>query len=245
MPQSSYGQYCPLAYALDILGERWTLLIVRELLHGPRTYKLLLQNLPDMGAVNLTRRLGMLERKGIVERALIEPRTADEPYSLTEHGKKLEEILRNLAAWGLEYLELPTKYEVYSPLWSLLELQIRFRSDLAKNLNMMFELRIENETHHVVITNGQISTHVGPAASPLFTISTDAATFILILRGMIPLHEAIKLERVDIEGSMAALSRTLDILGLREKEHPLAGIKGIADAIKPDPSTRIEMYPAR
>ncbi len=245
MPQSSYGQYCPLAYALDILGERWTLLIIRELIHGPRTYGLLLQNLPDMGAVNLTRRLGMLERKGIVKRALIEPRTADEPYSLTEHGRKLEDILRNLAAWGLEHLELPTKYEVYSPLWSLLELQIRFRPDLARNLNMMFELRIENETHHVIITDGHISTHVGPAATPLFTISTDAATFILILRGLLPLREAIKLERVDIDGSLAALSRTLDILGLREKEHPLASEKGINKALKPDPSTRIEMYPAR
>lgn len=245
MPQTSYGQYCPLAYALDTLGERWTLLIIRELLHGPRTYKLLLQNLPDMGAVNLTRRLGMLERKGIVARAVTEPRSADEPYSLTARGRKLEGILRDLAAWGLEELELPTKYEVYSPLWSLLELQIRFRPDLAKNLNMMFELRIEHETHHVVISEGKLTTHVGPASSPLFSISTDAATFIMILRGLLPLREAIKLERVDIEGSLAALSRTLDILGLREKELPFAAEKGEPQAGKDPNVSKIEMYPAR
>lgn len=241
MSQFSYGQYCPLAYALDTLGERWTLLIIRELLHGPRTYKLLLQNLPDMGAVNLTRRLNMLERKDVVQREMMEPRTADEPYSLTPRGQKLEGTLRDLAAWGLESLELPTRYEVYSPLWSLLELQIRFRSELAENLNMMFELRIENETHYVEISHGVLETHTGPAPSPLFVISSDAATFILILRGLLPIREAIQLRRVEIEGSLAAFSRTLDILGLRVpllEEHPT---KEKLPANLPN----IEMYRAR
>ncbi len=241
MSQSSYGQYCPLAYALDTLGERWTLLIIRELLHGPRTYKLLLQNLPDMGAVNLTRRLGMLERKGVVQREMLEPRSADEPYSLTPRGQKLEHILRDLAAWGLESLELPTKYEVYSPLWSLLELQIRFRPELAEKLNMMFELRIENETHYNEISQGILTTHTGPAPSPLFIISSDAATFILILRGLLPIREAIQLRRVEIEGSLAAFSRTLDILGLRV---PLLEEHATKEKL-PDNLPNIEMYRAR
>ena len=122
MSQFSYGQYCPLAHALDTLGERWTLLIIRELMHGPRTYKLLLQNLPDMGAINLSRRLGKLERSGIIEREMQEPRAADEPYRLTKKGAQLEPILVGLASWGLSTFELPSSYEVYSPLWSLLEL---------------------------------------------------------------------------------------------------------------------------
>ncbi len=241
MSQFSYGQYCPLAYALDTLGERWTLLIIRELLHGPRPYKSILQNLPDIGAIRLTRRLSMLERQDIVTRQVDEVRSADEPYLLTERGRRLEGIITGLAAWGLESLELPTKYEVYSPLWSLLEFQVRFNPALAKNLNMMFELRIENETHHIEISDGKLTTHVGPAPSPLFVISTDAATFIMILRGLLSMRQAIQLQRVDIEGSLAALSRTMDILGLRTQKP-----ESEQQDNKPENGfPNIEMYPAR
>ena len=105
---------------------------------------------------------------------------------------------------------------------------------------MMFELRIEHETHYVEISQGELKTHTGPAPSPLFTITTDAATFILILRGLLSIRQAIHLKRVDVEGSLAALSRTLDILGLRanELESP--------EKAKPDNSfPNIEVYPAR
>lgn len=239
MPTFSYGQYCPLAYALDILGERWTLLIIRELIHGPRTYQLLLQNLPDMGAIKLTRRLNYLEKQGIVERALSEPRSADEPYFLTPRGKSLEDIIRGLASWGMEKMTLPTRYEVYSPLWSLLEFQARFKPSLAKGLNMMFELDIDNETHHIEIADGKMTTRSGPAATPLFTISTDSATFILVLRGILSIQEAIQLERIYVEGSIAALSRSLDILGLRSKEKEIAPKPAKK---KEDPFPNIELY---
>lgn len=245
MSHSSYGQYCPLAHALDTLGERWTLLIIRELMHGPRTYKLILQNLPDMGAINLSRRLGKLERNGLIQREMQEPRAADEPYVLTAKGKKLLPLLVDLATWGLQSLELPSSYEVYSPLWSLLELHARFKPALAKSLNMMFELRIDSEAHHVEISQGEIRTHAGPAPSPLFVITTDAASFILILRGVLPIREAIQIRRLDIDGSLAAFSRTLDIFGLRAP---------VLEANNPKPSSassesqhppKIEMYPAR
>lgn len=245
MPKFSYGQYCPLAHALDTLGERWTLLIIRELLHGPRTYKMMLQNLPDMGAVKLTQRLNMLEKQGILQRKFIEPRTVDEPYVLTDRGRKLEGAIKALAAWGLETLELPRDYEVYSPLWSLLELQIRFKPHMAQQLNMMFELRIENEIHHIEISHGSLKTHAGPAPSPLFVITTDAATFILILRGMLSIRQAIHLKRVYVDGSLAALSRTLDILGLRSTELESAR-KNKKTQDKPDNDfPNIELYPAR
>ena len=169
-------------------------------------------------------------------------RSADEPYSLTERGEKLRSVLRDLAAWGMEEMELPTKYEVYSPLWSLFELQIRFKPALAaEQINMMFELRIENETHYVEISHGEIMTHVGPAPSPLFIISTDSATFILILRGMLSLRKAIQMKRVEVEGSLAALSRTLNILGLRTHNQE-------DNKVEENPGSgglNIEMYPAR
>lgn len=245
MSQFSYGQYCPLAHALDTLGERWTLLIIRELMHGPRTYKLLLQNLPDMGAINLSRRLGKLERNNLIKREMKEPRTADEPYSLTAKGEELVPMLVDLASWGLESLEMPSAYEVYSPLWSLLELHARFKPELAKQLNMMFELRIDSEAHHVEISRGEITTHAGPAPSPLFVITTDAASFILILRGLLPIREAIQIRRLDIDGSLAAFSRTLDIFGLRAPvlEAPIEVTDKDANAQQQAPN--IEMYPAR
>ncbi len=245
MPKFSYGQYCPLARTLDILGERWTLLIIRELLHGPRTYKKILQNLPDMGAVKLTKRLNALERQGIIERQHLEPRSAEEPYTLTSRGKKLENAIQELASWGLEDLDLPKDYEVYSPLWSLLELQLRFKPELAQRLNMMFELRIENETHYVEISNGEMTTHTGSAPSPLFIITTDAATFILVLRGLLSLRQAIHLKRVDVDGSLAALSRTLDIFGLRVAELEAPHPQSNAPSTEENNFPNIEVYPAR
>ena len=245
MPKFCYGQYCPLARTLDILGERWTLLIVRELLHGPRTYKMILQNLPDMGAVKLTKRLNSMERQGIIERQHNEPRSAEEPYVLTPKGKKLDGAIRELVTWGLDEFDLPKDYEVYSPLWSLLELQIRFKPELAQHLNMMFELRIENETHHIEISNGKMTTHTGSAPSPLFIITTDAATFILILRGLLSLRQAIHMKRVDVDGSLAALSRTLDILGLRTVELEAPKVTGKGSPKDDNNFPNIEVYPAR
>lgn len=216
MSKASYGQYCPLAYALDILGEPWTLLIIRELLYEPRTYPSLLQDLPNIGAVLLTKRLTHLERVGVIERITEEPRSATEPYVLTAQGRLLEGVLQNLANWGLPFMELPSENEVYSPYWSIMELKARFQADRAVDLNMVFEIHVDDAVFHLHIADQTLTIVVGPAVEPAFILKTDPASFILLLRGLLALREGIQDQRITIEGSLAALSRALDVLDMRE-----------------------------
>jgi DNA-binding HxlR family transcriptional regulator len=102
-----YGQFCPIARALDLLGERWTLLITRELLVGPQRYSDLLAHLPGMWSNLLASRLRRLEQAGLVRRRWLEPPAARFVYELTESGWALEPAIYELARFGLELLDEP------------------------------------------------------------------------------------------------------------------------------------------
>jgi DNA-binding HxlR family transcriptional regulator len=102
-----YGQFCPIARALDLLGERWTLLITRELLVGPQRYSDLLAHLPGMWSNLLASRLRRLEQAGLVRRRWLEPPAARFVYELTESGRALEPAIYELARFGLELLDDP------------------------------------------------------------------------------------------------------------------------------------------
>jgi DNA-binding HxlR family transcriptional regulator len=103
----TYGQFCPVARGLDLLGERWTLLIVRELLVGPQRYSDLRDHLPGMWSNLLAPRLRDLEAAGVVGRRVLPPPAARLVYELTERGRALEPAVYELARWGLELLDEP------------------------------------------------------------------------------------------------------------------------------------------
>lgn len=106
-PWTGYERFCPLSRALDVIGERWTLVIVQELLKQPRRYGALLDRLPGISTSVLADRLRRLERAGVVAR---EPGTvgAGVAYTLTARGNELEEALRALRKWGVGFLADPT-----------------------------------------------------------------------------------------------------------------------------------------
>ncbi|MCU0267609.1 MAG: helix-turn-helix transcriptional regulator [Acidimicrobiales bacterium] len=108
MARRSYEQFCPVSRALDLLGERWTLLIVRELLTGPKRYTDLREHLPGMWNNLLGQRLRELEAAGIVHRRDLPPPAARTVYELTERGRELEPVVYELARWGVGLLDLPT-----------------------------------------------------------------------------------------------------------------------------------------
>lgn len=107
MARRSYGQFCPIGYSLDLLGERWTLLIVRELASGPRRFTDLRTNLAGIAPNLLTDRLRALEHAGIVATRELPPPAARSVYTLTEHGSSLRPALYELARWGLDLLGAP------------------------------------------------------------------------------------------------------------------------------------------
>jgi len=100
-----YGQYCPVARALDVLGDRWTLLLVRELLAGPQRYSDLLRHLPGMWSNLLARRLRALEAAGLVTRRELPPPASRLVYELTERGRELEPVIYEVSRFGLDLLD--------------------------------------------------------------------------------------------------------------------------------------------
>src|ERR1044072_2473593 len=103
-----YDQYCPVAHALDLVGERWALLVVRELMHGPRRYTDLVEGLPGIGTNILAARLRDLEQADVVTRRTLPPPAASKVYELTDYGRELRPAMRELALWGARSLGPPT-----------------------------------------------------------------------------------------------------------------------------------------
>jgi DNA-binding HxlR family transcriptional regulator len=98
---SSYGQFCPVAKAMELLDERWTMLVVRELLLGGRHFNDLRRGLPKMSPTLLSKRLQTLTRAGVVQRTEVDGRTS---YTLTECGRELHEVVQALSVWGVRWI---------------------------------------------------------------------------------------------------------------------------------------------
>lgn len=116
MPKS-YKQYCPIAHALDTVGERWSLLVIRELMHGPQRYTDLLEHLDGCGTNILAARLRSLEEEGIVRRRTLPPPAASRVYELTDAGRQLQPVLQALCNWGLRALGPPAPDAVLAQGW--------------------------------------------------------------------------------------------------------------------------------
>jgi DNA-binding HxlR family transcriptional regulator len=112
-----YEQYCPVAHALDLVGERWALLIVRELMHGPKRYTDLAEHLPGIGTNILASRLRDLEACGVVAKRTLPPPAASRVYELTDYGNGLRPAIRELALWGARSLGPPTADDELFPGW--------------------------------------------------------------------------------------------------------------------------------
>ncbi len=119
MTKRSYEQYCPVAVTLDVVGDRWTLLIVRELLNGPLRYTDLQTALPGIPPNLLADRLRELEAEGLVERQTLAPPAARTVFALTEDGRDLDRVVRDLARWGLRRLPPPRADEEVRPIMAI------------------------------------------------------------------------------------------------------------------------------
>jgi DNA-binding HxlR family transcriptional regulator len=113
----SYDHYCPMAHALDMVGDRWELLIVRELLQGPKRYTDLADGLPGIGTNILAARLRDLEACGVIAKRTLPPPAASRVYELTDYGRELRPVMRELAIWGARSLGPPTPEDELFPGW--------------------------------------------------------------------------------------------------------------------------------
>src|SRR6476469_4040174 len=142
-----YDQYCPIAHALELVGERWSLLVVRELLHGPRRYTDLAANLQGIGTNILASRLKDLEGSGIVTKRRLPPPAASQVYELTPYGQSLRPLMRELALWGLRSLGPPGPDDELAEGWLESALDVVF-SPVAPPGS--YEVRISGEIASIV-----------------------------------------------------------------------------------------------
>lgn len=220
MTNRSYQQYCGLAYALDIVGERWTLLIVRELVPGPRRFKDLLDGLPGISTNLLTERLKSLAEQGLLTQRILPPPAGSTVYELTPLGRSLEPMLLELGRWGSQFVPPTLGDATLLRLGSYaLTFKTFFRPELAQGIDETYELRIGGEVLQVQVKDGHIDVQQGHVYRPDAIIHTDMPTFMQLLPGELPPHAAIAGGRVCVEGDPAALDRLLQMCSL---PHPAA-----------------------
>jgi DNA-binding HxlR family transcriptional regulator len=209
----NYSQYCGLAAALDLIGERWTLLIIRELLTGPCRYKVLLANLPGIGTNLLADRLKFLSQAGIIRQR---PQEGSKlrTYELTEQGHGLRESVLALARWGLGTLDEPAPGEIVRPRWAALAIEAMVTLG-GSGPDEQYEFRIDDEVFHVAVHGGQVSVGHGKATSePSLILTTDSLTFVKIGAGLLNPLEATLTNRLAMDGNEDAIIRCSRLLGL-------------------------------
>ena len=215
MKGKSYNQYCGLAYALDIVGERWTLLIIRELIPGPRRFTDLMEGLPGISSNLLTERLKSLERQGIIGRRVLPPPAGSTVYELTPVGQALEKTLLELGKWGSQFVPPAANGAALLNVGSYaLTLKTFFRPELAQGIEETYELRIDDEVLQVQVREGEIEVWQGEALRADAVFYADISSYLGLLTGRIRPDEAVAKRLIRIEGEAEALERFLGLCGL-------------------------------
>jgi DNA-binding HxlR family transcriptional regulator len=217
-----FDQYCPVANALSIVGERWALLIVRELLKGPRRYTDLTAGLPGIGTKVLATRLRELEDGGVVQRRKLPPPAASTVYELTEYGCGLEEVIHAIARWGARSLGLPKREDDLDPEWGLSAFPALLYPERARGLTETFVARIDDDAFTVRLVDGRLRVEPGEVAEPDLDIAADMATFFELASGELPPREALDAGRIRIVGDPAALDRFFRIFSFAPRVEPAA-----------------------
>ncbi len=165
MAARDYGQYCGVTRALELVGERWALLIVRDLLVGPRRYGELAAGLPRIPSNILAARLKELQEAGIVRRA---PRSRVILYELTPYGRELEPVVLALGAWGFKAMEAPREGQVITPDSMTVALRTAFRADVAGSLPpTSYVARLGPAELHVRVDGRRLDVRRGVAPADL------------------------------------------------------------------------------
>jgi len=209
-PRKSYAQYCAVARALDVVGERWTLLIVRDLLMGPKRYTDLRAGLPGIATDMLTARLRTLEEAGFVRRRDLPPPAPATIYELTERGSRLGPAILALGQVGLATLGGPQPGEDVRPERLVIGLRVSFRREEFADLTETYELIIDGEPFTVEVSDGVVETRPGGASSPSISLDTDADTFVALMTGRASAANSLAMGRATLEGERSVLERFTD-----------------------------------
>jgi len=213
-----YDQYCPVCHALELVGERWALVIVRELLKGPKRYTDLLAGMSGVGTNVLASRLRELEANGIVEKRRLPPPAASTVYELTDYGRELEEPLYALARWGARSLPPPAKGQDFYPDWGLNAFAALLDPDAAQGLSATYVVRVADDVYTVRLENSTVHVEPGAVEGADLDFSTDRGTFFGLASGQLEVRVALANGGVTIEkGKPADLERFFSIFNFTQR----------------------------
>jgi DNA-binding HxlR family transcriptional regulator/putative sterol carrier protein len=207
-----YDQFCPIAHALSLVGERWSLLVVRELLEGPKRYTDLAHGLPGIGTNILAARLRDLEDAGVVCKRKLPPPAASTVYELTEYGAELNEALYALARWGARTLGPPKPGDWIDPEWGVNAIPALFDPLAAGELDETWVLQVDEGVFTARFANGCVEAAVGGAENADAVIKTDMESFYWLVAGELEPDEALASGRVEVEGDPSVLNRLVRVL---------------------------------
>jgi DNA-binding HxlR family transcriptional regulator len=210
-----YDEGCAVSHALDLIGERWALIVVRELLLGPKRFTDLRAGIPGASPDVLANRLRELTDAGVVRQRKLPPPAASQVYELTDWGAELEPVVTHLGRWGARSPSLP--HDAHSSIDSLLlSLRSLFDPRAASGFSATVALHVEGRAFHVEIVDGGLRLAGGEANQPAATLDTDRETLAALLQGDRPLDAALHAGEATVIGSTAVVARLLELFPLPE-----------------------------
>jgi DNA-binding HxlR family transcriptional regulator len=206
----TYGDGCGIAHALDLVGERWALLVVRELLLGPKRFTDLRDGLPNASPNVLSQRLRDLEQSAIVRRRKLPPPAGAWVYELTEWGHELKPVVISLGTWATRSPTFPHDAPVGTDS-VIIALGTFFDPEVAGDLRAQYELRFGADTFAVRVADGEIELERGSVADPEAIVETDADTLSAVIWNDRELTDAVSAGDLEITGDERAVTRFLEL----------------------------------
>jgi DNA-binding HxlR family transcriptional regulator len=208
-----YHQFCGVAKALDVVGERWTLLLVRDLLLGPRRYGDLLAGLPGLTTNLLAERLAFMTSHGLIRKLKLPPPSGATVYELSDLGRELEPVVLALGRFGARWLTTPDQGDVMNPRWAMVSLKRRFRP--RATLKGTFELKIGDLAFQIRVDPNGVDVRDGAPPSADAGLLGDLGDWFLLLSGRETLSALLRQGRLSRRGSARLLNQFVRAIGAR------------------------------
>jgi len=211
----TYDDGCAMAHALDLVGERWGLLVIRELMLGPKRFTDLRASLPGISPNVLTQRLEELEAVSVLRHRKLPPPIAAQVYELTAWGLELEPIIREIGRWAARSPHMPDNAPM-SVNSLVLSFRTMFSAEAARGLKANLQLRLSGEPFRTTIADGRIEIERGDVAQPDATIDGDANAIAGLVYGGVDLGKAMRASELKVTGDTALVKRFATLFPLPE-----------------------------